>query len=70
MSDLLLRAMEEVVKLPERDQDAIGALLLEELASERRWTEAFASSQDSLEAMADEAPAELREDRTRDLDLG
>jgi hypothetical protein len=36
----------------------VAAWILEELASERRWQEAFARSADVLERLADEALAE------------
>ncbi len=44
MTNLLQRAFEEASKLPEGEQDALGRILLEELASERRWEELFAGS--------------------------
>ena len=45
MTQLLEQALAEVQKLSEPDQDAIAALILEELADERRWDEALASLQ-------------------------
>jgi hypothetical protein len=45
---LLEQALTEVRKLPEAEQDAIAALILEELADERRWQESFARSQEQL----------------------
>lgn len=48
MTKLLQRAFEEASKLPEGEQDALGRILLEELASERRWEELFAGSHDLL----------------------
>lgn len=68
MHKQLERAVAEASKLPEEDQAALGAWLLEELAGERRWTEAFAKSTDVLEKLADEALAEHRAGRTRPLD--
>jgi hypothetical protein len=49
MTKLLQRAFDEASKLPENEQDALGRILLEELASERRWEELFAGSHDLLE---------------------
>ena len=43
MSKLLDKAFAEASKLSEREQDALAEWLLDELASERRWTEAFAA---------------------------
>ena len=53
MTRLLEQALAEVQKLPEAAQDAIAAVILEEIADERRWDEAFARSQDQLARLAD-----------------
>lgn len=55
MTELLERAFTEASKLPEKEQDAMAALLLEELASEQRWEAAFAASPDQLSKMAQAA---------------
>ncbi|MBI4488536.1 MAG: hypothetical protein HY694_05585 [Deltaproteobacteria bacterium] len=68
MTKLLKRAFEEASKLPEDEQDALGRILLDELASERRWEELFAGSQDLLAEMGDKALAEHRAGRTEKLD--
>ena len=68
MTKLLQRAFKEASKLPEGEQDALGRILLEELASERRWDELFAGSHDLLSQLADEALAEHRAGRTKELD--
>jgi hypothetical protein len=68
VGNLLDKAMEEISKLSEHDQDAIGAWLLEELGSERRWVEAFASTEEKLAALADAALEEHRAGRTRGLE--
>ena len=39
MTKLLQKAFEEASKLPGSEQDALGCILLGELASERRWEE-------------------------------
>ena len=70
MTKLLEEAFAEVSKLPEADQEAIAAWLLEELASERRWQKAFTESADVLASLADEALAEHRQGRTQELDPG
>ena len=67
MTQLLEKALKEVAKLPASDQDAVAAILLEELASERRWSESFAKSQDSLAKLAEQALAEYAAGRTRPL---
>ena len=68
MSNLLQRAFKEASKLPEGEQDALGRILLEELASERRWEELFAGSHDLLAELADQALTEHRAGRTEKLD--
>ena len=68
MTDLLQKAFAEAAKLPKEEQDALAALLLDELASEQRWSKALASSQDKLSALADETLAEHRRGKTKPLD--
>jgi hypothetical protein len=68
MTKLLKKAFDEASKLPEKEQDALARILLEELASERRWEELFAGSPDLLGQLADEALAEHRAGRTKELD--
>ena len=55
MTDLLKKAFEVVSQLPDDEQDAMAELLLAELASEKKWEERFAKSQDSLSLLAQEA---------------
>jgi hypothetical protein len=45
MNDLLEKAVSRVSKLPPAEQDALAAILVEELASEERWTALFAKSE-------------------------
>ncbi len=68
MTQLLERAYAEVAQLPEADQDAIAALILEELEDERKWQVSFAQSQEALALLAEEALAEHRAGRTQPLD--
>jgi hypothetical protein len=68
MTKLLEKAFAEASRLPTTEQDAVAALILEELASERRWAGAFAKSQDKLAALADEALAEDDRGETEPLD--
>jgi hypothetical protein len=58
MTQLLEQALTEVKKRPESEQDAIAALILDELSDERHWQESFARSQDQLARLA----AKVRED--------
>ena len=68
MTKLLERAFTEAAKLPEQEQDALAAAILEELESERRWDELFERSGNVLSELAEEALAEHRAGRTRELD--
>jgi len=65
MTQLLERAISELNKLPAAEQDAIAAILFEELASEQRWSDSFAKSQDVLAKLADEALAEYAAGKTQ-----
>ena len=58
MTQLLEKALEQIRRLPESDQDAIAALILAELSDEQRWADAFAQSQDRLAELA----TKVRED--------
>lgn len=68
MTKLLQQAVTEASKLPEKEQDAVAALLLEELASEKRWDEAFISSQHQLSEMARQALREFDAGETLPMD--
>jgi len=68
MTKLLQRAFDEASKLPDGEQDTLGRILLDELASERRWETLFAGSEDLLAELADQALAEHRAGRTEKLD--
>jgi hypothetical protein len=68
MGKLLQRALAELTKLPEAEQDAVGAWILAELESERRWDDLFAQSPDLLAEMADEAIREDEAGLTEPLD--
>lgn len=65
MSNTLAKAIELAKKLPEKDQEALGAVLLEEMRSERRWAKLFKESQGQLSDLADEALAEHEAGKTK-----
>jgi hypothetical protein len=68
VTKLLEKAFSTASKLPEKDQDAIAAFVLDELASEERWAKAFESSQDTLASLANEALAEYKSGKTKTLE--
>ena len=61
-------AIEKMSALPPEEQDRIAQWLLGELQDEERWTQAFSSSQDALNKLADEARAEIKAGRASQLD--
>jgi hypothetical protein len=70
MTTLLSRAFDEATKLSAVEQNALAKWLLDELESDRKWTEAFAESEDVLEELADEAIRSKKQGQTTPLDLG
>lgn len=68
MTGLLKKAFDEASRLPEKDQDELAKLVLEEIASEERWSRAFARSPDRLRELAEEALEEHRRGETTSLD--
>lgn len=68
MTDLLERVIARLKTLPASEQDAIAAMILEELEDEVRWDATFAKSQDILAKLAAEAMAEYRAGKTQALD--
>lgn len=65
MSPLLDRAVEEARKLPEAEQEAIAALILQEIEDDRRWEASLARSPSQLAALASRAVEQVREGRCR-----
>jgi len=55
MSTLLEKALEQVVALPQNEQDAIAAEILASLADEDGWRRRFAAKREVIRRMAREA---------------
>lgn len=68
MTILLERAVKKVNTLPDNEQDAIAALILDEIEDDTHWEKSFACSQDVLAMLAEEAMAEFYEGKTETLD--
>jgi hypothetical protein len=64
MTALLEKAFRQASALPKQEKEAIGALILEEIASKSRWDAQFADSQDALARLAEEAVSEFNEGKT------
>ena len=67
MTQLLAKALDEVAKLPASEQDALAAIVLQELASEQKWSKSFQNSQEKLAQLAEQALAEYISGRTKPL---
>lgn len=68
MTELLERAIARLKTLPASDQNAIAAMILEELEDQDQWDATFTKSQDVLAKLAAEAMVEYRTGRTQELD--
>ena len=68
MTQALSAAVATAAQLPEKEQDALAAILFEEMESEERWNAIFADSQNLLERMANEAIQDLDAGRVQPLD--
>lgn len=68
MTELFEQAIAKVKTRTDMEQDAIAALILEELEDEARWDDAFERSQDVLAKLAEDALAEDHAARTEQLD--
>ncbi|NJM73700.1 MAG: hypothetical protein HC862_28280 [Scytonema sp. RU_4_4] len=68
MTNLLEQAIARLKTLPASEQDAIAAMILEELEDDIRWDESFANSQDALAKLAAAAMAEYHAGETQELD--
>ena len=65
MTTLLQQAISEIQKLPAAKQDAIAAVILDELADEQQWDELFARSQSQLSQMAAKVNDDLKQGRVK-----
>ena len=68
MTELLEKAFAEAANLPEHEQDLLAKALLQDLAAEEKWDEAFAGSHAGLATLADEALAEFEQGETLPLE--
>ncbi|MGI0482745.1 hypothetical protein ACN4EE_18415 [Geminocystis sp. CENA526] len=65
MTELLEKAFAQVSELPEKEQNEIASLILEEIADEQKWQKSFADSTTQLEILAQEALKEYKLGKTR-----
>jgi hypothetical protein len=69
MTRLMEKALAEISKLREADQDAIAAIILDEIADERRWDESFSRSQDELSKIAERVREDIRAGKVKDVGI-
>ncbi len=63
MTKMMQKALDEILKLPEGEQDAVAEWILESL-SDRAWEQTFSESEDLLAQLADNALKEHRAGKT------
>ena len=68
MTTLLEQAVNRVKILSDNEQNAIAALILEEIDDDLRWDKSFASSQEVLAMLAEEAAEEINTGKSEVLD--
>ena len=68
MTQLLERAIAQLKTRSIDEQDAIAAMILEELEDDRRWDESFTRSPNLLAQMAATAMEEYHAGQTQELD--
>ena len=55
MTTLLEKAVDQISKLPENEQDEIAKIILDEIEDEKVWYNKFRNSQNELSILADQA---------------
>jgi len=70
MAKLLEKAFKETSKLPEVEQNAFAKWVMDELEAEAKWQETFASPEDILDKLADQALAEHKAGKSKILNVG
>jgi hypothetical protein len=68
MTKMLEDAIAKARELPETEQNAIAQIVLDEIASERRWDELFSKTPEKLRTLDDRAWAEHENGESEELD--
>jgi len=68
MTQAFSAAIASAARLPPEEQDALAAILLEEISSQERWSSLFAGSQNLLEQLAGEAIRDFEAGRIQPLE--
>ena len=69
MTQLLEKVLTEVHKLPPEKQDAIAAVILEELEDVQLWEKAFSQSQDKLAELAQKVRTDIKAGRIKKMGI-
>ena len=69
MTQLLEKVLTEVHKLPPEKQDAIAAVILEELEDAQLWDKAFSESQDKLAELAQKVRTDIKAGRIKKMGI-
>ena len=69
MTQLLEKVLTEVHKLPPEKQDAIAAVILEELEDTQLWDKAFSESEDKLAQLAQQVRTDIKAGRIRKMGI-
>ena len=68
MTKLLEKAFDQASRLADSSQDAIAAIILEELEDEKKWETSFANSQEPLSKLATKVSNEIKQGETLPFD--
>ena len=69
MTQLLEKVLTEVQKLPPEKQDAITAVILEELEDAQLWEKAFSESEDKLAELAQKVRTDIKAGRIQKMGI-
>ena len=69
MTQLFKKVLTEVYKLPPEKQDALAAVILEELEDEQLWDKAFAELQDKLAQLAHKVRTDIKVGRIKKMGI-
>ncbi len=70
MTQLLQRAWDAVMQIPENKQDYIASLILDELEDESLWEKQFSTSQQELSKIAGKVREEIRQGKVKESGFG
>ncbi len=69
MTQLLEKVLTEVHKLPPEKQDAIAAVILEELEDAQLWDKTFSESENKLSQLAQKVRTDIKAGRIKKMGI-